>query len=431
MSFLLVGGLVLAGLIDFPTRFKDYVPFSCAIPAVCAPEAEESASCPVPESGVCAVDSDTKGAPVEITDMTSAGDTLISLLSLNLCDDAVAKKAAESLATTMRHALGHHFRACDELKAGKRYAICLDETGAFRRATFELDPSNVFHCTREGDAIRSWKEDVVLEYKTEVLWFRVNKDIVQSIRAAHEDKELADKLVHVFRWDIDFQADSQKGDECRIVFERRYADDKRNGYGNILFAVYEGKRTGRKTACLFNDEYFDEHGVELKKNYLRTPLNTLRITSGFGYRVHPVLLDWRMHRGVDYGAPVGTPVFAIAKGTVTFQGWDDAYGLYVCVRHENGYESRYSHLSRILVKTGQRVKQRQSVGLVGSTGRSTGPHLFFQILANNKPLDPTKVKMIKSPRAVPSPLHHRFKAVVNGREQHLMDGGIYLHARRT
>ncbi|MGO9567716.1 MAG: M23 family metallopeptidase, partial [Desulfomonilaceae bacterium] len=184
----------------------------------------------------------------------------------------------------------------------------------------------------------------------------------------------------------------------------------------ILYAVYRGQRTGTKTACLFNGEYFDANGVELKRDYLRAPLNTLRITSGYGWRIHPILNIPKFHTGVDYGAPTGTPVYAIADGTVTFQGCGPAYGLYVCLRHENGYESRYSHLSRILVKAGQKVKQRQTIGLVGSTGRSTGHHLFFEIIADGKRVDPTKVKMIKNRKSVPVPLQSRFRSVVDRRQ---------------
>ena len=150
---------------------------------------------------------------------------------------------------------------------------------------------------------------------------------------------------------------------------------------------------------------------------MRAPLNTLRITSGYGYRIHPVLGYWKMHTGVDYGAPTGTPVYAIANGRVTFQGCGDAYGLYVCIRHENGYESRYSHLSRILVKKGQLVKQRQTIGLVGSTGRSTGPHLFFEIIANGNRIDPTKVKMVQNPKTVPAPVMARFETVMNAQSR--------------
>jgi murein DD-endopeptidase MepM/ murein hydrolase activator NlpD len=345
--------------------------------------------------------------------MTSDGDTLLSLFSLSFCDATAVRQVAESLASAIQAELGKRFLATDGLPQGKTFVVHLDEKGEFRKAKIELDPSRVFHCKRENGVFKSWKEEVVLEYKTEVLCFKVQRDIVHSILAAHEDRELVLKLIHIFRWDIDFQADVRSGDDCKVVFERRYADDKPAGYGRILYAVYRGKRTGTKTACLFNGEYFDGNGVELKRDYLTAPLNTLRITSGYGWRIHPVLNIRKFHTGVDYGAPIGTPVYAIANGTVTFQGRGEAYGLYVCIRHENGHESRYSHLSRMLVKAGQRVKQRQTIGLVGSTGRSTRPHLFFEIIASGKRVDPTKVKMVKNPKAVPSPLKDRFDTVIS------------------
>jgi len=417
LSVVLTAALLFCFSDFLPGSVRSF-PFSCTVGSNDR-TVEERGSCPLPESQVCALDPITQGKPLEVLDMTSEGDSLFSLLSMNLCDDAVAKKAAQSLASTIQRELGKRFSSGDELKAGRRYVIYVDANRVFRKATFELDPARVFHCVKEGDRIRSWKEDVVLDYKTEVLCLDVRRGIVESILAAREGRELALKLIHVFRWDIDFHSDVRNGDRCKIVFERRYADDRPNGYGRILFAVYEGTRSGRKTACLFNGEYYNENGVELKKNYLRAPLNTLRITSGFGYRIHPVLGYRKMHTGVDYGAPTGTPVFAIANGTVIFEGCGEAYGLYVCVRHDNGYESRYSHLSRILVKKGQKVQQRQTIGLIGSTGRSTGPHLFFEIIVNGKHIDPTKVKMITSPRTVPTPLHDRFKAIVNVRARFL------------
>ncbi len=392
------------------------------LPTLEGVESDAAEACPTSDLKVCAVDQEAQGKPVEISDISSDGDTLQALLSLNLCDDGLAAKIADNMADTIRRSLGKRFSATDELKSGARYVISLNENREFLKATLELDPSNVFHCVKEGAAIKSWKEDTVLEYKPEVLRFKIRKDIVQSVLDAHEGKELALKLVHLFRWGIDFQSDSMKGDELSVVFERRYADDKPTGYGRILLAVYEGKKTGRKSACLFNDNYYDENGVELKRDYLRTPLNTLRITSGFGWRMHPVLNERKFHYGVDYGAPTGTPVFAISDGVVSFRGCDSkgiesGYGLYVCIRHDNGYESRYSHLSRILVKTGQKIKQRQTIGLVGTTGYHTGPHLFFQILENDKALDPTKIKMVKYPKSVPSALRTRFESVVSSHEQ--------------
>ncbi|MGC8604144.1 MAG: M23 family metallopeptidase, partial [Desulfomonilaceae bacterium] len=362
---------------------------------------------------VKATDEPIHGRPIEITDISSENESLLSLISMNLFDENVANQVAKSLATAIQAQTGKPFTPTSWLKSGKRYSIYLDENGGFRKATIELEPSNVFHCVKDGDSYRSWKEDVVLEYRVETLSFQVKKDFLTTILGLHESKELSLKLTHIFRWDIDFQSDPRMGDVCKIVFERRYADDTPAGYGRILFATYEGKRTGKKTALLFNGQYYDENGVELRKDYLRAPLNVLRVTSGYGWRIHPVLNVWKFHTGVDYGAPIGTPVYAIANGVVTFQGWGEAYGLWISVRHENGFESRYSHLSKILVKKGQRVSQREVIGLIGSTGRSTGPHLFFEIITKGKRIDPTKVKLVKNPAAIPTDLKSRFNSILS------------------
>jgi murein DD-endopeptidase MepM/ murein hydrolase activator NlpD len=382
---------------------------------------ENSNYCEVSQQSNHTVDTVSSDRPREISDITGEGDTLSSLLEINVSNQTLAREVAAKLATTIQRELGASFKPSHELLPGKRYSLKFNDKGEFSKFTLELDPSNVFHCVKEGDRIKAWKEDVVLDFKKEALSFRVRRGIVQSVLAAHEGRELALKLVHMFRWDIDFRTDPRNGDHCKIVFERRYADDRPAGYGRILFATYDGKRTGRKTACLFNGKYYDEHGVELKKNFLKTPLNVLRITSGYGYRIHPVLGGWRMHWGVDYGAPIGTPVFSIANGTVIRTACCHDYGLLVCVKHDNGYESRYSHLSKILVKPGQKVMQGQKVGLVGSTGWSTGPHLFFQIIIKGKRVDPTKVKMVTRPKSVPGPLKPRFYSIVNARERLLME----------
>ena len=417
VAVMVAGTFLVTGMADFLLGSKNASPVYSHEAQYNTSGIETNSSCAVPGPSACDVPS--KGNPSEISDMTSDGDNLLSLFSLSFCDTKAVEQVAKSLASVIQGDLGKPFLPTDEIPSGKRFVIQLDEKGEFQKATIELEPSRVFHAKKEKDTVRSWKEDVVLDYKTEVLCFKIQRDIVQSVLAEHEGRELAIKLAHVFRWDIDFQSEIRKGDECKVVFERRYADDRPSGYGRILFAAYEGKRTGRRTACLFNGEYYDENGTELKRNYLRAPLNTLRITSGYGYRIHPVLGYWKMHTGVDYGAPIGTPVYAIANGKVTFQGCGDAYGLYVCIRHENGYESRYSHLSRILVKNGQPVKQRQTIGLIGSTGRSTGPHLFFEIIANGKRVDPTKVRMIQDPTTVPAPLKTRFAAVMNAQGRFL------------
>lgn len=344
----------------------------------------------------------------EIADLTTPGDTLISLLYENISDDSVVDKVAASLQSIIETHLNKPFDPNIPFKPGKRYSITLDKDGLFLKATFELEPSQIFHCAVQDGLLKSWKEEVVLEFREETISFPVIGDLTESVLNAGEGVELALKLSSVFRWDIDFRSESMRGDVCRVLFERRYADDRPSGYGRILSAVYEGRKTGKKTAVLFNNEYYDINGVQLKKNFLRSPLSVLKVTSRYGMRFHPVFRVWRKHDGVDYAAPQGTPVWAIANGVVTFAGWNNGYGNYVCVRHDNGYESRYGHLRRMFVKVGQRVKQRQKIGLVGMTGIATGPHLDFQLLLKGKHINPLGVKMVSEVRSVPKPLKDRF-----------------------
>jgi murein DD-endopeptidase MepM/ murein hydrolase activator NlpD len=242
-------------------------------------------------------------------------------------------------------------------------------------------------------------------------------------------------LISVFQWDIDFESESVRGDTCKVLFERRYADDRPSGYGQILCAIYKGRQTGRKVAILFKDKenkdaYYDEKGVELKKSLLRTPLRIiLRKTSGYGMRTHPIDGRRHMHKGVDYGAPMGTPIWSVASGVVTFSGCKNGYGKFVSIRHKNGYESRYGHLSKLRVRNGQRVKQRQCIGLVGRTGYATGPHLHFELLSGSQHINPMAVRYVKSLATVPSDLRPRFESV--GRQRLLSLEAIVIGQRST
>jgi murein DD-endopeptidase MepM/ murein hydrolase activator NlpD len=367
---------------------------------------------------------------------TGEGDTLFSVFSANLPDEESAKEVTLSLASVIQKALDKSFDGLTPLKAETRYHIILDREGRFLQATVEMDPSNVFHAAIQDDTIRSWKEEVVLDFKVESVTFPIRGSLVNSLLSIGEGMELARELSKVFRWDIDFERESKRGDVCKILFERRYADDRPSGYGRILYAVYEFKRTGeKKTAILFKnenhkDEYYSQKGEALKKDFLRTPLSgVLRVTSGFGRRMHPIWREPRHHNGVDYGAPKGTPVQCVAGGTVTFAGWKGDYGNFVCVKHDNGCESRYGHLQRIDVQKGQRVKQTQRIGLVGTTGVTTGPHLHFEWVVNGSYKDPRKFKMMQSPRIVHADLRGRFISITQERQRLLTPLGMAMNTQ--
>ena len=397
----------LLAALYFDAAFSSYMPLSMLLPSRTSPSTGPEACLAEPETSKGTQPPGYNGSQ-EIADLTSPGDTLLSLLYENLQDDFVVERVASSLQSIIQAHLKKPFDPNAPFKPGKRYSIVLDKDGLFIKATFELEPSEIFHCAVVDGLLKSWKEEVVLDFKEETISFPVIGDLTESVLNAGEGVELALKLGSVFRWDIDFRSESMRGDVCKVLFERRYADDRPSGYGRILSAVYEGRKTGKKTAVLFNNEYYDENGVQLKKNFLRSPLSVLKVTSRYGMRFHPVFRVWRKHDGVDYAAPQGTPVWAIANGVVTFAGWNNGYGNYVCVKHDNGYESRYGHLRRMFVKVGQRVKQRQKIGLVGMTGVATGPHLDFQLLLKGKHINPLGVKMVAEVRSVPEPLKDRF-----------------------
>jgi murein DD-endopeptidase MepM/ murein hydrolase activator NlpD len=387
-----------------------YIPFSSYLPATSLDSVNQPSTFPEDDQSDQSLSSSSE-ALQEIVGDTGQGDTLFSLMTDNLPDEASAQKVAGSLAALIQRHLNLPFDPQTALDAGTRYAVNLDRDGRFLKATVELDPASVFHVVQDATGLRSWKDEVVLDFKQETLCFRMKGSLRDSVLAAGEGAEFASDLRSVFKWDIDFQSEAFRTDVCKVLFERRYADDRPSGYGRILCAVYEGKRTGRKTAILFGNQYYDENGVELKKDFLRSPLNVIRVTSDFGPRFHPIDRVWRKHDGVDYGAPQGTPVWSVANGVVTFAGRQNGYGNYVCICHDNGYESRYGHLQRSFVREGQRVKQRQKIGLVGMTGKATGPHLDFQLLAKGIHVNPSRVKMVHSLRTVPQPLQFRFTSV--------------------
>lgn len=420
LSVVILGALVAGVYFYVFTDAGASFPFACSLPSPPIPGEQRQNECKTSSAPDGENSFAGPSGSQEIVDVAGQGDTLFSILSANLPDETSAKDITLNLAAVMQRGLSEPFDGLTPLKQGTRYSIVLDREGRFLQATIELDPANVFHATFEGETIRSWKEEVVLDFKVETICFQIKGSLAQSLMNIGESSELVQKLQNVFRWDIDFQSEAKRGDTCKILFERRYADDRPSGYGRILCAIYEGKRTGTKTAVLFKnpqhrDEYYDEKGTVLKKNFLRSPLSTLRVTSGYGDRFHPILRRWRHHQGVDYGATRGDSVWTVASGVVTFAGWQGDYGNYVCVKHDGGYESRYGHLQRILVQKGQRVKQRQRIGLVGATGLASGPHLHYEWLANGKHTNPRNVKMVQTLETVHPELKDRFATIAQAR----------------
>jgi murein DD-endopeptidase MepM/ murein hydrolase activator NlpD len=229
-------------------------------------------------------------------------------------------------------------------------------------------------------------------------------------------------MITLYGYDIDFQRDIHSGDKFEMLVESFYDENgKKVRDGNVLFSsltlqnrkieIYMHKITdGDKTRA----EYFDSKGNSVKKSLLRTPVNGARISSGFGMRRHPILGYSKMHKGVDFAAPTGTPILAAGSGTITYMARKGGYGNYVQIKHNNDYSTAYGHISRFSKKfrLGSKVKQGDVVAYVGSTGRSTGPHLHFELLYRGSQVNPSKVKATSGIKLVGKELV-RFEASKN------------------
>jgi murein DD-endopeptidase MepM/ murein hydrolase activator NlpD len=276
-----------------------------------------------------------------------------------------------------------HFRAGNELAVGRSVM------GDLRAVRYRVDPERELWIVPENREFHAEIRTIPTTMEYAGVSGRVADSLFNAVTDAGERPELALALAEIFGWDIDFNTDTRPGDTFRLVVEKkRYTDGDLALYGRILLAEYTNAGHAFQ-AVLFHDAqghpaYYGPDGKALKKAFLHSPLEfRAPITSHFSYsRFHPILKIYRPHLGIDYGAPEGSPVQTIGGGRVTFAGLKGGEGNMVQIRHTNGYETLYMHLSRVLVRNGQQVAQGQRIGLVGHTGLATGPHLDFRIKQN-------------------------------------------------
>ncbi len=278
-----------------------------------------------------------------------------------------------------------------------------------------LDYTRGFNTTRFDFTSRGFKtERITPDFKKRVEFVRgqVDQSLYLSFLELGEKDPVLIQFADIFGWDIDFTTECQRGDSFFFVVEKNYLADTIACYGNILWAEYDGRTVGKNVAYRFRNEYYNDKGQSLRKEFLKSPLKVYRISSGYsGSRFHPILKIYRPHKGVDYAAPKGTPVHALGEGTVAFAGWKGGYGKYVRIKHPNGFQTGYGHLSGIAVKTGQKVSQGQVIGYVGATGLATGPHLHFEMFKGNTFVNPLTVKTPPAEPVAPEDMEE-FKALV-------------------
>ena len=240
----------------------------------------------------------------------------------------------------------------------------------------------------------------ILEKKNYLAKGIIKNSLYNSAQKQGVDPEIIIEFARIFGFEIDFQRDIRENDEFQILYERFEDDDgevQKNG--EIIFA-YMNNNGKEISLYRFKDQknnigYYSKDGKSIEKALMKTPINGARLSSSFGLRKHPILGYNKLHQGTDFAAPKGTPVMASGSGTIEMASWNGAYGKYVRIRHNSTYKTAYAHLSRFgkKIRRGAKVQQGQIIGYVGSTGRSTGPHLHYEVLVQNKRVNSQRLKL--------------------------------------
>ena len=300
------------------------------------------------------------------------------------------------------------------IKAGQTFRIERGPDG--RVKLFELVLSKIHRVRAERQPtgeLQGVSDETETRLELKSVSGTIESTLYSAVKTAGEQGGLVDFFVDVFAYDLDFYVDTHQGDSFRIVVEKHYKDQELIRYGRILAAEYKGK-AGTFATYFWNGKYYDATGASSEKGMLKTPLKFARVSSGFDRkRMHPVLHTVRAHLGVDYAAPVGTPVWAAADGVVSHKAPSGGAGNLVMIRHADGVETAYMHLSKFAtIQVGQKIAAKTVIGYVGTTGLSTGPHLHFGVKKNGAFTNPTTLAPMRG-KAVPGAQLDAFRAEVS------------------
>ncbi len=285
------------------------------------------------------------------------------------------------------------------IRAGRTIDLTFDrDSGELRSLAYQIDSEETLRVSRQGaDAVwAAERRAIPYETRTRTVEGEIETSLYEAALAQGIDERAVIALADVFQWTIDFVLDVRQGDKFKFIYEERYLDGRYVMPGSILAAKYVNDE-GTHYAFYYQDAsgkegYFDERGASVQRVFLKTPAEFRYISSGFttGQRYVSAFNVSTGHRAVDYAAPTGTPVRSVGDGKVVFAGWGGAYGNKVTVRHNAVYSTNYCHLSKILVRSGQAIGQGKTIGLVGSTGFSTGPHLHYEMVKNGTKINPLR-----------------------------------------
>ncbi|UCH75300.1 MAG: peptidoglycan DD-metalloendopeptidase family protein [Rhodospirillales bacterium] len=316
------------------------------------------------------------------------GDTLMALMVKN----GVAPREAHDAIGAMSKVFKPRY-----LKPGQEIVLTLQPSGAPGAAdrlvsmTLVESVEREYVVRRDGDAFGAEKVDHPLKTEIAAAEGRIDVSLFMAGAEAGVPPGILADLIQIYSFDVDFQRDIRNGDGFTVMYER-FVDETGTTVrtGNILRASMT--LSGRERALYRFEtangtiDYFDEDGKSARRSLMRTPINGARLSSGYGNRRHPILGYTKLHTGTDFAAPRGTPIYAAGSGRIEYAGRKGGYGLYVRIRHNGTYQTAYAHMSGIArgVRKGTRVQQGQVIGYVGSTGRSTGNHLHYEVMRNGK-----------------------------------------------
>ncbi len=335
------------------------------------------------------------------------GDTIGSLLSRAGVDDAEAMQFLR---------VDPGARPVYRLRPGRAVRVATDDTGLLLALRFQTGDGNMLAVERAGDGFQAQRHAAVEDLRTTVRAGEIRSSLFAAADAAGVPDAITIAMAEVFAGDIDFYHDLRRGDRFSVVYETRLVDGEPVGTGRILAAEFVNRgvtlRVFRWSDGEESESYYREDGRSARGAFLRSPMEFSRVTSGFSLaRFHPILKQWRAHKGTDYAAPTGTPVRATADGVVSFAGVQGGYGNVVFLRHDGSYSTVYGHLSRLgaSVRNGARVRQGDTIGYVGSTGWATGPHLHYEFRISGEARNPLTVALPAS-RPVPTTALAAFRA---------------------
>lgn len=290
------------------------------------------------------------------------------------------------------------------LKPGQQLRLRLEQQadGSAHFQRFSFNPTLVREITvrHTADGFTAEAKDMPVERRTTRIDGHIDSSLYQAALDAGTPPAVLADFIAIFSYDVDFQRDIRAGDGFSMLYEADYDPQGRLiNSGEVLVAEMRLRGTPRRyfrfTDADGHTGYYDEEGRSVRKALLRTPVDGARLSSGYGKRKHPILGYTKMHKGLDFAARIGTPIHAAGDGVVEYAGRKGSYGNYIRIRHPGGLQTAYAHMSRIASRMtpGQRVKQRQVIGYVGSTGRSTGPHLHYEVLKGGRQINPQNIKL--------------------------------------